>query len=107
MKQLIILVVVMILATTVVYSADFSNNINVPTYNSYLLLSNSTDELSDAQNYFINTVPDPMVTEKKSSVDDDVNKKAMQAENTSGSNIEGSDDLLFDGSAGAMGVGIF
>jgi hypothetical protein len=107
MKQLIILVAVMILATTEVYSADFSSNINVPNYNSYMLLSNSTEELSDAQNYFVNTVPDPMVTEEKSSVNDDVNKKALQSENASGSNTEGSDDLLFDGSAGAMGIGIF
>jgi len=107
MKKLIILVAVIILAAAEVYSGDFSRNENTPIYYSYLFSLNNVDELSDAENYFVNSVSIPPIIEDNGLVNADVNEKALQSENIPESNEEESDEVLFDGSAGAMGIGIF
>lgn len=98
MKQLTILIAVLILAVSEIYSADYTLNTDFNDYNQYASLLAIDNDLA------ITSVPvavDEVVPEN------DTDKEESLVEDAVDVNDEGNTDEIFDSSAGAMGLGIF
>lgn len=98
MKQLIILIAVLILAATEMYSADLTLNTDLNDYNQFAsLLANDNDLAINS----VSVAIDEVVSEN------DTDKEESLVEDSVDINDEGNTVELFDSSAGAMGLGIF
>jgi hypothetical protein len=98
MKQLTILIAVLILAATEIYSADLTLNTDLNDYNQFASLLANDNDLAITS---VSVTADEVVTENSTQ------NEESELEDVADVNNEESNDELFDSSAGAMGLGIF
>ena len=107
MKQVTILIAALVLTFAKAYSADMATSMKLSDFDQYTILSSNDDNYS----YTPNSVEISTPVNSSESLDnadvDELNEKSLLSEEVIEPNEKESSDEFFDGSAGAMGLGIF
>ena len=103
MKQITILIAALVLTFADIYSADNSTTTGLSYFDQYVFVNNE-DDFPYTQNFV--EISDPVNIDVSGNTEN-ITESDEEFEPGTESNAQNSSEEIFDGSAGAMGLGIF